>query len=223
MAKKKIKFPSHIDLEEKISTWAHDLRSPFNHVLGFTKIVLNGQSGPLSDLQMEDLKTVYHSSLRAMSLVNNLIEIARLQQGLKEINQDSVTIDSFLEKALAQWKKYNPDKQLPITTLLAPHNGHIMIDKTHTQSLLNGFISYLTSYADGTGNLKIEVSEESQILTFKLHLTEIVKRGNDEMSLEMYGAICKAYVDLLQGEIQKSEVEDSEAIIHFTVPVAHPS
>ena len=223
MAKKKIEFPSHIDLEEKISTWAHDLRSPFNHMLGFTKIVLNGQSGPLSDLQVEDLKTVYHSSLRAMSLVNNLIEIARLQQGLKEINQESVNLDSFLEKALAQWKKYNPDKQPPITTLLAPQNGLVTIDRTHTQSLLNGFISYLTSYADGTGNLMIEISEKSQFLTFKLHLTDIIKRGNDEMSLEMYGAICKAYVDLLQGEIQKSEAEGSEATIHFTVPAAQPA
>ena len=71
MADREIHFPSHVNLEEKISTWAHDLRSPFNHMLGFTKIVLNGQSGPLSDLQKEDLKTVYHSSLRAMALVNN--------------------------------------------------------------------------------------------------------------------------------------------------------
>ena len=44
MTKSQIEFPTKVDLEEKISVWAHDLRSPFNHILGFTKMVLKGMS-----------------------------------------------------------------------------------------------------------------------------------------------------------------------------------
>jgi signal transduction histidine kinase len=218
MVKKEIEFPSHINLEERISTWAHDLRSPFNHMLGFTKIVMNGQSGPLTDLQKEDLKTVYHSSLRAMALINNLIDIARLQQGLKEINPETLTLQSFLDKSVAQWKKFNPDTKFPIDTVLSTQNGTVVIDKTHTQSILNGLISYLVTYSEGTGKLMIEISEEDHALAFKLHLTDITKWGSDEMSLEMYGAICQLYLVLLKGELCQNEIVDNEITILIKIP-----
>ena len=220
MTKKEIAFPAHIDLEKKISVWAHDLRSPFNHVLGFTKIVLNGQSGPLTDLQKEDLKTVYISSLRAMALVNNLIEIARLQQGMKEIHIENVELEGFLEKALAQWAKFNPDIEIPVGKKLSTKNGNVSIDRVHTQSVLNGFISYLTKLSNGTGKLAIDVTEADGSLAFKLHMTDIADRGTDEMSLEMHGVICNAYITLLQGQICSSEADDSEALILFSIPLA---
>ena len=108
MTKSQIEFPTQIDMEEKVSEWAHDLRSPFNHVLGFTKMVLNGMSGPLTDQQKEDLTTAYHSALRAMSQVNNLIEIARLQRGEKDVNRTSQELQAFLDQTIAQWQKKNP-------------------------------------------------------------------------------------------------------------------
>ena len=220
MAKQEIAFPARIDLEERISDWAHDLRSPFNHVLGFTKIVLNGQSGPLTDLQKEDLKTVYHSSLRAMALVNNLIEIARLQQGKKEINIEPIELEGFLDKALAQWKKFNPGVDIPVANKISTQNGTVSIDRVHAQSILNGFISYLVTLSNGTGKLSIDISEAGRSLVFKLHMTDIATRGNDEMSLEMHGVICSAYINLLQGQICSSEVDDTEALIAFSIPLS---
>src|SRR5512134_3419510 len=105
MTKTQIEFPVRVDLEEKISVWAHDLRSPFNHVLGFTKIVLNGQSGPLSGTQKEDLTIAYRSALRAMSQVNNLIEIARLQRNEKDVNRTQFELGLFLDQTVSQWQK----------------------------------------------------------------------------------------------------------------------
>jgi len=219
MPNKEIEFPSHIDLEERISNWAHDLRSPFNHMLGFTKIVLNGQSGPLTDLQKEDLRTVYHSSLRAMALVNNLIEIARLQQGMKEINREALSLEAFLDKSIAHWKKFNPDREFPIAIMLTAPNGNVTIDRNHTQTILNGFLSYLAAYSDGTGSLKVQVSDQDHMLVFVLQHTAIQARGNDEMSMEMHAAICKAYLDLLDGELRSNTIGDTEAVISFAIPL----
>lgn len=219
MPNKEIEFPAHIDLEEMISTWAHDLRSPFNHMLGFTKIVLNGQSGPLTDLQKEDLKTVYHSSLRAMALVNNLIEIARLQQGMKEINREALALEAFLDKSIAHWKKFNPDREFPIAVMLTTPNGKVTIDRIHTQTILNGFLSYLAAYSDGTGSLKVQATEKDHMLVFEMQHTDIQARGTDEMSMEMQAAICKAYLDLLDGELRTNAIDDTQATISFAIPL----
>ena len=114
MAKSQIEFPTQVDLEEKISDWAHDLRSPFNHVIGFTKLMLKEQSGPLTDLQKEDLTTVYRSSLRAMSLVNNLIEIARLQRGEKDVKRAPWNYKPPLTNPLRSGKRTTPGWRYPL-------------------------------------------------------------------------------------------------------------
>jgi signal transduction histidine kinase len=218
MTKSQIEFPSQVDLEEKISAWAHDLRSPFNQVIGFTKIMLKGQSGPLTDLQKEDLTTVYRSSLRAMTLINNLIEIARLQRGEKDINRTAVELQDFIDKTIAQWQKNNPGLEMPIATLLTTQAPTIELDKQQTAWILSGFLSYLAAYSDGTGSLTLEVGDEADTLAFKLHQLGITKKGYDEITLEMFAYICKAYIDMQGGGIHQSELGEETAIIQFSLP-----
>ena len=218
MTKSQIEFPTKVDMEEKISEWAHDLRSPFNHVLGFTKMVLKGMSGPLTDQQTEDLTTAYQSALRAMSQVNNLIEIARLQRGEKEANRTTLELQEFLDKTIAQWQKNNPTIEMPIATILNVASPSVELDRQQVVWILNSFFSYLAAYADGTGSLTLEVSEDAKSLIFKLHHIGITKKGFDEMALEMCAQICLAYIELQKGEILKSELDESEAIVQFTLP-----
>ena len=218
MTKSQIEFPNKVDLEEKISEWAHDLRSPFNHMLGFTKMVLNGQSGPLTDLQKDDLTIAYGSALRAFSQVNNLIEIARLQRGEKDVSRSSVELHSFLDETIAQWQKNHPGIKMHIATLLTAKTLIVELDRQQTSWILNGFISYLAAYSDGTGSLALEISDEDNVLVFTLRQTSIAKRGFDEMTMEMFAHICRAYIELQGGEIRQSELDETEAMVQFTLP-----
>ena len=218
MTKSQIEFPTKVDLEEKISEWAHDLRSPFNQLLGFTKMVLNGQSGPLTDLQKEDLTIAYGSALRAISQVNNLIEIARLQRGEKDVSRSSVELQSFLDENIAQWQKKHPGIEMPIATILTARSLFAELDRQQTGWILSGFFSYLAAYADGTGNLTLEISEESNMLVFTLRQSGIADRGLDEMTMEMFAHICRAYIELQGGEIRQSELDETEALVQFTLP-----
>jgi len=217
MTKTQIEFPARVDLEEKISAWAHDLRSPFNHVLGFTKMILNGQSGPLSDMQKEDLTIVYRSGLRAMSQVNNLIEIARLQRGEKDVNRAPVELRPFLDQTIAQWQKTNPGIEMPLAILQTMGSPIVALDKLQTGWILNGFFSYLAAYSDGTGNLTLEVDEEKDALVFTLRQMGITKLGHDKITLDMFAVICKAYIELQGGEIRQSELDESEALVQFSL------
>ena len=218
MAKSQIEFPTQVDLEEKISEWAHDLRSPFNQVVGFTKIILNGQSGSLTDLQQEDLTAIYHSGLRAMSQVNNLIEIARLQRGEKDVSRDTTELQPFLDQSIEKWQKFNPSVNMPIGTMLLTSFPTAELDKLDLQWVLHGFFSYLAAFSAGTGSITLEVAEENNMLVFTLRQTGITKRGFDEMAMEMSAHICRAYIELQGGEIRQSDVDDKEALIQFTIP-----
>ena len=218
MTKTQIKFPTQVDMEEKISEWAHDLRSPFNHVLGFTKMVLNGMSGPLTDQQEEDLTTVYRSSLRAMAQVNNLIEIARLQRREKEVSRTELELQGFIDQSIAQWQKNNPGNETPIGVMLTVQSPIAMIDRQQVNWILGSFFSFLSANADGTGSISLEVSEKADELVFTLHHIGITKKGYDEITLEMTAQIGQAYIELQGGKISLSELKEDEARIRFTLP-----
>jgi signal transduction histidine kinase len=218
MTKTQIEFPTQVDLEERISVWAHDLRSPFNHVLGFTKMVLNGQSGPLTDMQKEDLSIAYRSALRAMSQINNLIEIARLQRGEKKVNRAPLELQTFLDQTIAGWQKNNPGIEMPIAVLQTTHSPTVELDKLQITWILNGFFSYLAAYSDGTGSLTLEISEENDRLIFTLRQLGITKKGYDKITLEMFPIICRAYIELQGGEIRQSELDETEALVQFSLP-----
>ena len=218
MAKSQIEFPTQVNLEERISVWAHDLRSPFNHVLGFTKMVLKGMSGPITDQQNEDLTTAYHSALRAMSQVNNLIEIARLQRGEKDVHRTQVELQAFLDQTVATWQKNNPGIKMPIAVLLTADSPAVELDKTQTGWILSGFFSYLAAYSEDTGSLTLEVDSEDNTLVFTLSQMGIAKKGFDKITMEMFAFICNAYIELQAGEIRKSELGETEALVQFTLP-----
>ena len=218
MTKSQIKFPAQLDLEEKISDWAHDLRSPFNHVLGFTKLMLKGQSGPLTDMQKEDLTTVYRSSLRAMALINNLIEIARLQRSEKDIKPAPLELQATIDQSIAEWQKNNPGVEMPIALHMSAQSPSAPLDRKPLEWVLQGFFSYLAAYSNGTGSLTLEVGEEKDALVFILRQTGITKKGFDEITLEMFAFICKAYIELQNGEIRQSELDETEALVKFTLP-----
>ena len=218
MTKTQIEFPTKVDLEERISVWAHDLRSPFNHVLGFTKMTLNGQSGPLTDMQREDLTIAYRSALRAMAQVNNLIEIARLQRGEKDVSRTPQELSVFLDQTIAGWQKNNPGVEMPIAILPTAGSITVPLDKVQTGWILNGFLSYLAAYSEGTGSLTVEISDESDGIVFTLHQMGITKKGFDKTTMEMSAQICRAYIELQGGEIRQSELDEDEALVQFRLP-----
>ncbi|MBK9210573.1 MAG: hypothetical protein IPL71_20740 [Anaerolineales bacterium] len=63
-------------------SWAsHDLKTPLNAIIGFTKIVIKGMDGPINEMQKTDLTTAFNGSQRMLILLNNLVEMAHLNNG----------------------------------------------------------------------------------------------------------------------------------------------
>ena len=105
-------FPEQLDLAAFISEEAHDLKSPFNRILGFTKMLMKGMSGPITDMQKDDLTTVYQNSSQAMTMMSNLVDMARLSRGEKSFAPSESEVNRLLNQVVAYWKQNKADKQV---------------------------------------------------------------------------------------------------------------
>jgi K+-sensing histidine kinase KdpD len=219
MATKPIILPDKIDLERFLSVHAHDIRTPFNHITGFSKMLLNTlDDAPLSDLQKEDLGTVYRSGMRALDTINGLINIARFSRGEKELSITDANIQTMIERSIAQWKKFHPGTDTLMETRLLATSGTMNTDELLFQQLLVDCVSYVGLFCESQAKVNVTVEEEANRFIFTFSSFGLKARMISELDLEMVGFITRTLIELHGAEIRRVEENDTGALIQFSLP-----
>jgi len=218
MAKTTPEFPARFDLGAFLSREAHDLRAPFNHIVGFSRIVLKGQEGPLTDFQREDLTTVYNSGVRALFLLNSLIEIARISQGEKELSLDEIEVTPFIHDAVAYWKRNNSAKDVQIEIETSVAFPTMWADETQLRQVISSLVSYVVEYTQDAAKVILTMTEEPEWLVTAIRSVGQKTSSQSALDLDILGYISRAYIEQHGGEIRVREETDEGAVVCFALP-----
>ncbi len=90
-----------VELAHVVASIAHDLRSPLNAITGFSRLLLSGIDGPLSEMQAADVQAIHTSGDEMLRMVDCLIDLARAQAGQVTPSPSAVHLDALLEKVIA--------------------------------------------------------------------------------------------------------------------------
>jgi signal transduction histidine kinase len=82
-----------------LATMSHELRTPLNAIAGYTDIIELGIRGPVTDGQRDDLRRIKRSQRHLLSLVNDILNFARLEAGRVDITMSDVPVDDVLSEA----------------------------------------------------------------------------------------------------------------------------
>ena len=216
---KSLELPTRIDIEEFISREAHDLRSPFNQVIGFGKMLINTvKNEPFSDLQKEDLHTVYRSGMRALVLMNALIDATRLNRGEKTVSRAETAIESMLSHSAAQWRKFHPGVDFEVQYHIHASSPSLLTDEMHAQQTITGILGYVALFCESKASIDMTVEDDEQHFIFTFTCKGTKARAVSAMDLELMGYVCRAQVELLGGSIRRAEENDDGALIQFGLP-----
>lgn len=218
MNPKPLSLRDQIDVAQFLSVEAHDLRSPFNQMVGFSKIVLNGQDGPLTDLQREDLTTVYRSSLRALTLMNGLIDIARLSRNEKSASPARLDWGPLLEQAVAQWKKFNSARALHVEPHLGVDCPAITADETQLKQIIAGLIAFVAEYVEDAAHIQIQVEGEPGWCVVSIWSEGKKAELQSTLDLDLLGYISQALIRLNRGILHSALETDTGAAVRFALP-----
>jgi len=82
-----------------LATMSHELRTPLNAIAGYADIIELGIRGPVTDDQRDDLRRIKRSQRHLLSLVNDILNFARLESGRVDIAMNDVPVDEVLSEA----------------------------------------------------------------------------------------------------------------------------
>jgi K+-sensing histidine kinase KdpD len=213
-----LEFPSQIDLAPFVSHYAHDLRSPFNRMMGFMKIVLKGQDGPLTDLQKEDLNTVYQNTVYAFTMVANLIDISRMILGEKSLNPAETGVASLYQQATSQWQKYHAELPVQFETNVPAELAPIQVDAVLLSQAISGLIACVIECVKPPVQVSLAAEQGPDGYIFTLRSTGQPATNPSHLDLDTYGYIGQTLISLHGGEIRLKERGDEGAVIQFVLP-----
>lgn len=226
---------------EFVATVSHELRTPMTSIKGYVDILLMGVAGVLSDQQKRFLEVVQENTERLTILVNDLLDLSRIEAGQVNLNLQSLNLTELIDDVMleinrltvAENKTMMFDIQLPSD--LPPINGdperirQILINllgNAFHYTLENGKVS-LSAHRVGD-EIQIDISDNGVGISPKEQdrIFDRFYRGDNHMVIATAGtglglSIVAKLINMHHGRIwvQSSGIEGEGSIFSFTLPI----
>lgn len=117
---------------------SHELRTPLNAVIGFSDILTSGVAGELSDEQSNYVRSILNSGEHLLSLINDTLDLAKIEAGKMELLPDEVDIHDLLQNSLPMVNEQAAAKHVQLQSTIADNIGSGWLDgRKVTQIVLN--------------------------------------------------------------------------------------
>ena len=219
---------------------SHELRTPLNSIMGFTRLILDGFCKNKEE-ERELMRDVYDSAQHLLTIVNDILDVAKIEAGMLKLNPEQVELRPLLDQVLAVTSVQAEAKHLK---LLDETQGvelpDVFADKHRLRQILINLLGNAVKFTDN-GSVTLRASSEkiSGHLAFEVQDTGIGIPPNKQAQLfekftqvdssftRRHGgsglglAICRRLVGMMGGRIElKSAGAGAGTTICFTLPLA---
>ena len=226
-----------------LNNMSHDIRTPMNAILGYAQLMddeLNEKDLPKASEYLEKLQ---QSGNLLLSIINNVLDMARIESGKMEIDENYGRIEDIRQTLFEIFEDEAEKKNLALHYTISVEHEHILTDVTKVKEILVNILSNAIKYTPSGGSVMINIDElacdepgymiartrvsDTGIGMSQEYLTKIFdaftrERNTTKSKIAGSGlgmSIVKKYVDLLGGTIDvESELGKGST---FTVTLKH--
>jgi PAS domain S-box-containing protein len=131
-----------------LSTMSHELRTPLNSILGFTDVVLEGLSGPLTQEQQRHLGIVRESSVHLLGLINDMLDLTRIEAGQLRLEIGEVDLPDLLRRRVEGFEAEAARKGLALATSIGAGVGTLRSDAKRVSQIVDNLVSNAVKFTD---------------------------------------------------------------------------
>jgi len=156
-----------------LASMSHELRTPLNAVIGFTGTLLMKLPGPLNEEQEKQLRTIQASGRHLLSLINDLLDLAKIESGNVELKMESVSCQAVIDEVSNTLRALAESKNLHFEIVLPDHEVKVQTDRRSlTQILINLTNNAIKFTEKGTVRLELREAGESGRSTAEIRVTD---------------------------------------------------
>jgi PAS domain S-box-containing protein len=147
---------------EFISNVSHELRTPMTSIKGYADLMALGAAGPLSDQQKDFISKIKSNADRLGILVDDLLNISKLDSGNERMQLDAVSIGRVLQNVInsLQGRAEHEHKKLHVTLNVAPDLPEIEADPNKITQVFTNIVDNAFNYTYADGRIDINARRE---------------------------------------------------------------
>jgi signal transduction histidine kinase len=214
---------------------AHDLKSPFNSIVGFSDLLVDMARDKDYDEMGKYAGIIHQSSHRAIDLLVNLMEWARSQTGRIEFNPEIFEMDELFNDVVKLLSDNAAQKGITITKTL-PSRGIAKADKAMISTVLRNLVANAIKFTKPGGEIFLSVSENNSGITvavkdngigipanlidklFRLDECFTTRGTEKEQGTGLGLILCKEFIEKHEGTIWAESTEGKGSIFSFSLP-----
>lgn len=144
-----------------LANMSHELRTPLNSIIGFTEIIHDGRAGAVSDDQKEYLGDVLASARHLLQLINDVLDLSKVEAGKTHFNLARVELPSLLESAASALKPEADKRSVSIVVESSPDIEGVISDGSRLRQVLYNFLSNAIKFSHNGGEVRLRALPES--------------------------------------------------------------
>src|SRR4029077_18208496 len=126
---------------EFLAKMSHQLRTPLTAIIGFCEVLTQGMDGELSREQAQDVAEIHKSGLVLLELVNDILDLSKIEAGKVEIVRQEVDLPSVVDQVIASMHQIAESKALKLTSDLSSEVRKVKGDPVRVREILTNLVS----------------------------------------------------------------------------------
>jgi two-component system, NtrC family, sensor kinase len=221
---------------EFLANMSHELRTPLNAIIGFSEVLTDRMFGELNEKQEEYLKDIYASGTHLLSLINDILDLSKIEAGRMELELTDFHLPTALDNALTLVRERAGRRNIALHTSIDNRLGEIQGDERKIRQVALNLLSNAIKFTPEGGRIEVSavlrdgcvevsvsdtgvgIAPEDQEAVFE----EFRQVGTADKKAEGTGlglTLCRKFIELHGGRIWvKSQVGEGSTFT-FTIPV----
>lgn len=219
-----------------VSMVSHELRTPLTSIKGFTEMILDEDAGEINEEQREFLGIVEANADRLIALVNDLLDISRIESGRVELKLDLADVDEMMIIVVATMAHLIEEKAQTLEVVVAQNLPEMKLDRDRIIQVLTNLVSNAYKYTQAEGHIRLSAEREDGFVRFAVadngfgiseqdqeKLFTRFFRVDSELTREIGGTglglnIVKTIIEMHGGEVTIDSELGVGSTFGFTIP-----
>jgi signal transduction histidine kinase len=223
---------------EFLANMSHELRTPLNAIIGFSEVLADRMFGELNEKQEEYLKDIYASGTHLLSLINDILDLSKIEAGRMELELSDFHLPTALDNALTLVRERAGRRSITLQMRVDERLGEVRADERKVRQVVLNLLSNAIKFTPEGGRIEVAavpkdgsvevsvsdtgvgIAPEDQEAVFE----EFRQVGTAEKKAEGTGlglTLCRKFIELHGGRIWvKSQVGEGSTFT-FTIPQRH--
>ena len=224
---------------EFLANMSHELRTPLNAIIGFSEVLSQRMFGDLNEKQAEYLEDIYASGHHLLSLINDILDLSKIEAGRMELELADFDLPAAIENALTLVRERAARRGLRLAQQIAAEVGTIRADERKVKQVMLNLLSNAIKFTPEEGRIEVRanvtdgmaqvsvadtgvgIAAEDQATVFE----EFRQVGTADKKVEGTGlglTLSRKFIELHGGRIWLTSELGQGSTFTFTLPVQRP-